>query len=60
MDSWPSSRIRGVDADVGVGELGGKGVAQTVDEGATGAVGVDADTSKCPKHPGTAGCREST
>ena len=50
MDSWPSSFIRGVDADVGVG-TGGEGVAQPVDQCAAGAVGVDAGAPKRPQHP---------
>ena len=52
MDSWPSSFIRGVlDADVGVGQFGGEGVAQPVDQCAAGAVGVDAGAAKRPQHP---------
>ena len=50
MDSWPSSFIRGVDADVGVG-TGGEGVAQPVDQCAAGAVGVDAGAANRPQHP---------
>ena len=49
---------QGVDADLGVGEFGGKGVAQPVHEGATCEVGVDAGTAKSAQHPvlqGTAG-----
>ena len=40
-----------VDADVGVGKLGGEGVAQPMDECAAGAVGVDAGAAKRPQHP---------
>ena len=46
-----------VDADVGVGQLGGEGVAQPVDKCAAGAVGVDAGRGEPPAAPGIAGCR---
>jgi hypothetical protein len=39
---------QGVDADVGVSELGGEGVAQPVHECAARVVGVDAGTAKSP------------
>jgi hypothetical protein len=50
MDSWPQFH-QGVDADVGVGQFGGEGVAQPVDQCAAGAVGVDAGAAKRPQHP---------
>jgi len=42
---------QGVDADVGVGQFGGEGVAQPVHEYAAGAVGIDAGAAKRPQHP---------
>src|SRR6478609_2061975 len=42
----PEQLHQGVDADVGVGQFGGEGVAQPVDECAAGAVRVDAGAAK--------------
>ena len=47
----PEQLHQGVDADIGVGQLGGEGVAQPVDKCAAGAVGIDAGAAKRPQHP---------
>ena len=49
---------QGVDADFGVGELGGEGVAQPVHERATRPVGIDADTAERLQHPVQSAARD--
>lgn len=50
MDSCPKG-FQLVDADVGVGEVGGERMPKAVDQGATLAFSVDACSAKQSRHP---------
>ena len=55
MDSWPSTFCQRVDVDVGVGQLGGEGVARPVDKCAASTVGAHEQRSRGGQSPAGGG-----